>query len=72
MIERRQFLVMGAVGVAAACSTSHSPPATHKSTQVSLAAGETDIDPGEKTDYDDELVLVLDDWIDGTGTNRTR
>lgn len=26
-------------------------------------------DPAEKTDYDDELVLVLDDWIDGTGTN---
>jgi FtsP/CotA-like multicopper oxidase with cupredoxin domain len=26
-------------------------------------------DPGEKADYDDELVLVLDDWIDGTGTN---
>jgi multicopper oxidase len=26
-------------------------------------------DPDEKTDYDDELVLVLDDWIDGTGTN---
>ena len=26
-------------------------------------------DPGEKGDYDDELVLVLDDWIDGTGTN---
>lgn len=26
-------------------------------------------DPGEKADYDDELVVVLDDWIDGTGTN---
>ncbi len=26
-------------------------------------------DPDEKTDYDDELVLVLDDWIDGTRTN---
>jgi FtsP/CotA-like multicopper oxidase with cupredoxin domain len=26
-------------------------------------------DPGEKVDYDDELVVVLDDWIDGTGTN---
>ena len=26
-------------------------------------------DPGEKADYDDELVIVLDDWIDGTGTN---
>lgn len=26
-------------------------------------------DPNEKTDYDEELVLVLDDWIDGTGTN---
>ena len=26
-------------------------------------------DPAEKADYDDELVLVLDDWIDGTGTN---
>ncbi|HET7668525.1 MAG TPA: multicopper oxidase family protein [Mycobacterium sp.] len=26
-------------------------------------------DPNEKTDYDDELVLVLDDWIDGTGTD---
>jgi multicopper oxidase len=26
-------------------------------------------DPDEKVDYDDELVLVLDDWIDGTGTN---
>jgi multicopper oxidase len=25
-------------------------------------------DPGERADYDDELVLVLDDWIDGTGT----
>jgi FtsP/CotA-like multicopper oxidase with cupredoxin domain len=26
-------------------------------------------DPDEKTHYDDELVLVLDDWIDGTGTD---
>src|SRR5215218_7239516 len=26
-------------------------------------------DPAEKVDYDDELVVVLDDWIDGTGTN---
>lgn len=26
-------------------------------------------DPDEKADYDDELVLVVDDWIDGTGTN---
>ena len=26
-------------------------------------------DPNEKADYDEELVLVLDDWIDGTGTN---
>ena len=26
-------------------------------------------DPNEKVDYDDELVVVLDDWIDGTGTN---
>lgn len=26
-------------------------------------------DPDEKTEYDEELVLVLDDWIDGTGTN---
>jgi multicopper oxidase len=26
-------------------------------------------DPDEKVDYDHELVLVLDDWIDGTGTN---
>jgi multicopper oxidase len=26
-------------------------------------------DPGEKVDYDDELAVVLDDWIDGTGTN---
>ncbi len=26
-------------------------------------------DPDEKVDYDDELVVVLDDWIDGTGTN---
>ncbi|WP_101948651.1 multicopper oxidase family protein [Mycobacterium sp. 3519A] len=26
-------------------------------------------DPGEKADYDDELVVVLDDWIDGTGTD---
>lgn len=26
-------------------------------------------DPDERTDYDDELVVVLDDWIDGTGTD---
>ncbi|AEV71070.1 putative multicopper oxidase [Mycolicibacterium rhodesiae NBB3] len=26
-------------------------------------------DPDEKVDYDGELVVVLDDWIDGTGTN---
>ncbi len=26
-------------------------------------------DPAERADYDDELVLALDDWIDGTGTN---
>jgi len=26
-------------------------------------------DPDERVDYDDELVVVLDDWIDGTGTN---
>jgi FtsP/CotA-like multicopper oxidase with cupredoxin domain len=26
-------------------------------------------DPSEKVDYDDELVVVLDDWVDGTGTN---
>ena len=26
-------------------------------------------DPSERVDYDDELVLVLDDWIDGTGTD---
>jgi FtsP/CotA-like multicopper oxidase with cupredoxin domain len=26
-------------------------------------------DPDEKADYDGELVVVLDDWIDGTGTN---
>jgi multicopper oxidase len=26
-------------------------------------------DPQDGSDYDDELVLVLDDWIDGTGTN---
>ena len=26
-------------------------------------------DPDERADYDDELALVLDDWIDGTGTN---
>jgi len=25
-------------------------------------------DPDEHVDYDDELVVVLDDWIDGTGT----
>ena len=26
-------------------------------------------DRDEKADYDEELVVVLDDWIDGTGTN---
>ena len=26
-------------------------------------------DPDEKVEYDDELVLVVDDWIDGTGTD---
>jgi FtsP/CotA-like multicopper oxidase with cupredoxin domain len=26
-------------------------------------------DPDDGGDYDDELVVVLDDWIDGTGTN---
>ena len=26
-------------------------------------------DPNERVDYDDELVVVLDDWIDGTGKN---
>ncbi len=26
-------------------------------------------DPSEQVDYDDELVVMLDDWIDGTGTN---
>ncbi len=26
-------------------------------------------DPDEHVDYDDELVIVLDDWIDGTGTD---
>ena len=26
-------------------------------------------DPNERATYDDELVVVLDDWIDGTGTN---
>ena len=26
-------------------------------------------DPDERVDYNDELVVVLDDWIDGTGTN---
>ena len=25
-------------------------------------------DPDDGRDYDDELVVVLDDWIDGTGT----
>lgn len=29
-------------------------------------------DPAEGTDYDDELVVVLDDWIDGTGTTPDR
>ncbi|HXO54725.1 MAG TPA: multicopper oxidase domain-containing protein, partial [Mycobacterium sp.] len=41
---------MGAVGtaagVAAACSTSRPPPAAPASTEVSLAAGETDVDLG--------------------------
>jgi FtsP/CotA-like multicopper oxidase with cupredoxin domain len=50
MIGRRQFLVMGAVGtaagVAAACSKSQPPPAAPTSTDVNLAAGETDIDLG--------------------------
>jgi FtsP/CotA-like multicopper oxidase with cupredoxin domain len=50
MIGRRQFLVMGAVGAAAgaaaACSNSQAPPAAPTSTDVSLAAGETDIDLG--------------------------
>jgi FtsP/CotA-like multicopper oxidase with cupredoxin domain len=26
-------------------------------------------DPNERVNYDDELVVVLDDWIDGTGTD---
>ncbi|MFV9634032.1 multicopper oxidase family protein [Mycobacterium neumannii] len=26
-------------------------------------------DPADGTDYDDELVVVLDDWVDGTGRN---
>ncbi|MBY0288870.1 multicopper oxidase family protein [Mycolicibacterium sp. GF69] len=26
-------------------------------------------DPDERADYDDELIVMLDDWIDGTGTN---
>jgi len=26
-------------------------------------------EPADGADYDDELVVVLDDWIDGTGTN---
>jgi multicopper oxidase len=50
MIGRRQFLAMGAVGTAAgviaACSKSQPPPAARTSTDVSLAAGETDIDLG--------------------------
>jgi multicopper oxidase len=29
-------------------------------------------DPNEKGNYDDELVVVLDDWIDGTGTTPDR
>jgi FtsP/CotA-like multicopper oxidase with cupredoxin domain len=48
MIGRRQFLVMsavGAAGVTAACSKSQ-PPAALNSTDVRLAAGETDIDLG--------------------------
>src|SRR6202030_1255937 len=47
---RRQFLVVGAAGtaacIAAACSKSQPPPAAPTSTDVSLAAGETDIDLG--------------------------
>ena len=173
MIGRRQFLVMGAAGVAAACTKAQPQAATPSSTDVTLAAGETDTDlggvkvhtwtygnqlpareirlkkgerlraeltnampqdvtvhwhgialvndmdgvpdltqaavpngqkftydfvvpdagtywfhshvgtqldrglygplivedPNEKVDYDDELVVVVDDWIDGTGTN---
>lgn len=26
-------------------------------------------DPDERVDYDDELTVVLDDWVDGTGTD---
>ena len=26
-------------------------------------------DPDERTDYDHELIIMLDDWVDGTGTN---
>lgn len=29
-------------------------------------------DPADGADYDDELVVVLDDWIDGTGTDPDR
>lgn len=29
-------------------------------------------DPDERADYDDELVVVIDDWIDGTGTTPDR
>lgn len=29
-------------------------------------------DPEDGSDYDDELVVVLDDWIDGTGTDPDR
>jgi FtsP/CotA-like multicopper oxidase with cupredoxin domain len=46
MIGRRQFLVMGAAGVAAACSKSQAPPAATTSTDLRLAAAETDIDLG--------------------------
>jgi FtsP/CotA-like multicopper oxidase with cupredoxin domain len=50
MIGRRQFLAMGAVGaaagVAAACSKSQPPPAAPTSTDVRLAAGESDVDLG--------------------------
>lgn len=28
-------------------------------------------DPADGADYDDELTLVVDDWLDGTGTNPT-
>ena len=44
---------------------------THMSAHSWTAASTAPLiieDPNEKADYDDELVLVLDDWIDGTGT----